>query len=268
MNVEMSQIILGIYELALRERLKNDGMVQFCNQVNCSLPYLVLPATLERYVAPEELYFLTGNAIPRRLHGMTYPERVDSYVGAEEHPVDKIALIGRESNFELYAAKNLMHSHYHELKVPLLVRDTFHKFLAERLEIPPYTAEFRTYKVLHSGIQLSPDEVRVETEIFMNAVLIRIAETMKTRYEFDVSEVRAYAYNSLVSVDEESPDDVQPTILVETMLRAISTPDSIRGQLAAGDYRLDKFNCKLCANLEVETMKFLAKAYELVYHEI
>ena len=262
MDVTFNQLVESVYELALRERVKHIGMESFCTDLSGALAYLVLPSVLEQYEPAEKVccqkYW--DSTIPAtRSYEFVYPLNLDEYKDVQiRQKANELNFIGRETDFAVFAAKNLQHPYYHELKVYLLIRNAFLAYLKTRVQ----SSANNCYRLMNTGETMNAEQLAEEIAVFEEAVLVCIVETIHQRYNYNLKEVRDFCY--LMYRNKSDSPEAWTAVVME----AISLPDRVLEQIKANDYSLNRYSSKMFQNLKSDAMMFLAQVYEMVYHEI
>lgn len=263
MNVHVNQIVGGIFQLALMERLKYDSDEKVKERFMAVLPVLIAPSAMQHYEKGERVLFIRNDRIHQFKHSRyVYPTKP---TGGEPSrvPLSDRELIGREINIDLFQSTNFLHSGYHALKAHLIIRKNLYAVLSSYVDIKRRGGQ-TSYRVWYDGTQLSAEELEKEIAIFEEAVLIFIANSMKSRYNNDGKALREYCFKQIQQLVPSVPN-----VWVDEMLKAISIPDRVQQQLVRDDYIMSQYESKLCGkNLYHEVAKFVARAYEAVYAEI
>lgn len=263
MNVHVNQVVGGIYQLALMERLKYNSNQVVAQRYMANLPMLVMPSVMQYYEKDEYVLFLRNTRINFwKNNRYVFPAIPEGE--AKKVPMKDIELLTKEMDLAIFKSTNFVHSGYHAMKAHLMIRQMLYKVLASYVNIKFYGGKI-VYRALYDGTILTEEEMETEIAIFEEAVLIFIANVMKSRYHQDGKEIGYFCF-------ERIKQDFDPNVSgvwVDEMLKAISVPERVQQQLVSDDYSLSVYESKLCGrNLSNEVAKFVMRAYEAVYAEI
>ena len=256
----MNGMCLDIIAMAYAERHKHEGMKLVTLRVTEDLPYVVLPGLVAKSEGTEAAYFLMDKAVPvRKIHWACYPELnalegVFTHTNGDEQLSEFVRTLGEETHFEVFGAKNLLHTHYNTLLATLLVRESLRQFMNQRVK------RWRNcYNVERDkSLMLTEEELVAELKIFIGAAQ-KVAEfAIQKRYDLDMSIYRQYCYKA-VAAEEDSP-------IQAAKLKALMPHENPSVNLSKDKLGLDGYNSQICGeNLQDDVMKFLSDAYNKVY---
>lgn len=256
-----AQIVMSIYELALKERLRCKSNETFTKRYAADLEFVLLPTTLQSVVPERAVYFEKDNSVPvKGKNWIVYPESTEALKEARELeniPLEiagGAGLVGEATDFELFDIKNFSNTHYHQIKSHLLIRGCYHEFMVGNVDM-----QAGVYRVKHSGKKLTEQEFMAEVEKFNQAVILKAAEIMYQKYKISVT-----SRNKLVlDFCRNYAEEIRQYLLTQSVMN-----DELFSKITVRDFEFGEFDCAISGNLEWDVMRFLSKAYNLVYHEI
>lgn len=225
----MDGMTLAILGLAAGKRSENTSPKALSHKMMETLPHVVLPGFMAERKGVGAAYFLCDNQVPaKRTHWVCYPElnALEEAYSHTNQPVEAWKYICEESNLELFASKNLMHSHFQTLHDVFVVRNCLSRFMSDRISL----RRDRNIIKLNPNI-ISCEQMEEEINLFLMAVQVVAEATIKKWYGLDMASFRAYYYK-VIQGEENTP-------LTKAMLQVLLPPEKPGSNLSKDELGLD-----------------------------